>query len=125
MRTTQPNATVTTLLDIFLKSNPQRGKSAEEKTADRNKYKPGDNVLPKLRRRDERDDVDQRMLEEAQQLSLRDVGIPGSSRTSLEPPRERRRRARSRDRRSTACPWPSAAARGSASGRCAVPLNRP
>ncbi|CAN9301032.1 unnamed protein product [Alternaria alternata] len=97
VRTTQPNATVTTLLDIFLKSNPQRGKSAEEKTADRNKYKPGDNVLPKLRRRDERDDVDQRMLEEAQQLSLRDVGIPGSSRTSLEPPRERRRRERSRD----------------------------
>ncbi|CAG5178527.1 uncharacterized protein ALTATR162_LOCUS8745 [Alternaria atra] len=97
VRTTQPNATVTTLLDIFLKSNPQRGKSAEEKQADRNKYKPGDNVLPKLRRRDERDDADQRMLEEAQQLSLRDVGIPSSSRTSLEPPRERRRRDRSRD----------------------------
>lgn len=96
MRTTQPNATVTTLLDIFIKSNPERGKNEEEKQTDRNKYRPGDNVLPKLRRRDERDDVDQRMLEEAQQLSLRDAGIPGSSSNNLGPPRERRRRERSR-----------------------------
>ncbi|KAI0581804.1 RING finger domain containing protein [Pyrenophora tritici-repentis] len=97
VRTTQPNATVTTLLDIFLKSNPDRGKNDEEKRADRDKYKPGDNVLPKLRRRDERDDVDQRMLEEAQQLSLREAGIPSSGGNHLETPRERRRRERSRD----------------------------
>ena len=91
---------MTTLLDIFLKSNPERGKNDEEKRADREKYKPGDNVLPKLRRRDERDDVDQRMLEEAQQLSLREAGISGggsSSSNHLETPRERRRRERSRD----------------------------
>ncbi|CAA9963261.1 RING finger domain containing protein [Pyrenophora teres f. maculata] len=97
VRTTQPNATVTTLLDIFLKSNPDRGKNDEEKRADRDKYKPGDNVLPKLRRRDERDDVDQRMLEEAQQLSLREAGIPSGGGNHLETPRERRRRERSRD----------------------------
>ena len=54
-------------------------------------------MLPKLRRRDERDDVDQRMLEEAQQLSLREAGIPGSTSSHLETPRERRRRERSRD----------------------------
>ncbi|CAO2651482.1 Nn.00g040520.m01.CDS01 [Neocucurbitaria sp. VM-36] len=97
VRTTQPNATVTTLLDIFLKANPTRGKSAEEKQADREKFKPGDNVLPKLRRRDERDDADRRMLDEVQQLSLREVGIPSGTSSSLEPPRERRRRERSRD----------------------------
>ncbi|CBX97271.1 hypothetical protein IAQ61_007317 [Plenodomus lingam] len=97
VRTTQPNATVTTLLDIFLKANPGRGKTDTEKKADRDKFKPGDNVLPKLRRRDERDEQDQRMLEEVQQLSLREAGISGAASTSLEPPRERRRRERSRD----------------------------
>ncbi|EUC35751.1 hypothetical protein COCCADRAFT_89977 [Bipolaris zeicola 26-R-13] len=96
VRTTQPNATVTTLLDIFIKANPERGKTEEEKQADRNKYKPGDNVLPKLRRRDERDDVDQRMLDEAQQLSLRDAGVSGGNNNHLRPSRERRRRERSR-----------------------------
>ncbi|KAH6877505.1 RING finger domain-containing protein [Alternaria rosae] len=98
VRTTQPNATVTTLLDIFLKANPQSGKSAQEKQADRDRYRPGDNVLPKLRRRDERDDTHQRMLEAAQQPSLRDAGTANSSRTSLDPPRERTTRERSRNR---------------------------
>ena len=37
------------------------------------------------------------MLEEVQQLSLREVGIPSANNSSLEPPRERRRRERSRD----------------------------
>lgn len=37
------------------------------------------------------------MLEEVQALSLREVGIPSGSSNSLEPPRERRRRERSRD----------------------------
>ncbi|KAJ4363468.1 hypothetical protein N0V83_009762 [Neocucurbitaria cava] len=97
VRTTQPNATVTTLLDIFLKANPERGKSAEEKQADREKFKPGDSVLPKLRRRDERDEADRRLLDEVQQLSLREVGIPSGTSSNLEPPRERRRRARSRE----------------------------
>ncbi|KAF1847545.1 uncharacterized protein K460DRAFT_363614 [Cucurbitaria berberidis CBS 394.84] len=97
VRITQPNATVTTLLDIFLKANPERGKSEEEKQADREKFRPGDNVLPKLRRRDERDEADRRMLEEVQQLSLREVGISGGNSSHLEPPRERRRRERSRD----------------------------
>lgn len=103
VRSTQPNATVTTLLDIFLKANPSRGKSDAEKRADRDKYRPGDNVLPKLRRRDERDEQDQRVLEEVQQLSLREAGIAdrgsgsGSGNAGLEPPRERRRRERSRN----------------------------
>ncbi|KAH6625816.1 RING finger domain-containing protein [Boeremia exigua] len=98
VRSTQPNATVTTLLDIFLKANPGRGKSDEEKKADKEKYRPGDNVLPKLRRRGgPEDEDDRRVLEEVQQLSLREVGIPSSSNHSLEPPRERRRHERSRE----------------------------
>lgn len=98
VRTTQPNATVTTLLDIFLKANPGRGKSEEEKKADKDKYRPGDNVMPKLRRRGEpEDENERRMLEEVQQLSLREVGIPSGSTNTLELPRERRRHERSRE----------------------------
>ncbi|KAJ4343108.1 hypothetical protein N0V95_006756 [Ascochyta clinopodiicola] len=98
VRTTQPNATVTTLLEIFLKANPGRGKNEEEKKADKDKYRPGDNVMPKLRRRGEpEDDGERRMLEEVQQLSLREVGIPSGSSNNLELPRERRRHERSRE----------------------------
>lgn len=88
---------VTSLLDQHVRSNPDRGKSEQEKHADRAKYKPGDNVLPKLRRREERDEDEERMLQEAQALSLREAGIPSVSSNTLEPPRERRRRERSRE----------------------------
>jgi hypothetical protein len=96
---------VTTLLDNYVRNNPDRGKSEDEKQGDRAKYKPGDNVLPKLRRREERDegddDYEERMLAAAQALSLREAGISSGSRggstQALEPPRERRRRERSRE----------------------------
>lgn len=94
MRTAQPNANVTTLLDIFLKANPARGKSDDDKQADRGRYKPGDNVLPKLRRRDDRDEADRRMVEETQQLSLRELGLTsgtGGQSSTLELPRDRNR----------------------------------
>ncbi|CAI6337401.1 unnamed protein product [Periconia digitata] len=102
VRSTRPNATVTTLLDIFVQANPHRGKSEEDKKSDRGKFKYGDNVLPKLRRRggEEQDEDDRRMMESVQQLSLQEVGIePSSGRNNLEPPRERRRRERSREAR--------------------------
>ena len=97
VRSTQPNATVTTLLDMFIQANPHRGKSEEEKKSDREKFKYGDVVMPKLRRRGGQDEEeDRRLLEEVQQLSLREVGIETSSTVAnvdrLEPPRERRRR---------------------------------
>ncbi|KAI4669770.1 uncharacterized protein J4E79_000048 [Alternaria viburni] len=117
VRTTQPNATVTTLLDIFLKANPQSGKSAQEKQADRDRYRPGDNVLPKLRRRDERDDTHQRMLEAAQQPSLRDAGIASSRRASREPRRERTTRERSRNGRRSASQNPP----GASPSRAVIP----
>ncbi|KAF2641153.1 hypothetical protein P280DRAFT_374629, partial [Massarina eburnea CBS 473.64] len=86
VRSTQPNATVTTLLDMFIQANPARGKSEEDKRADREKFKYGENVLPRLRRRGggEGDEVERRTVEDVQALSLR----------------ERRRRERSRDGRS-------------------------
>jgi hypothetical protein len=98
VRSTQPNATVTTLLDIFLKANPGRGKNDEEKKADKDKYRPGDNVLPRLRRRGgPEDEGDRRVLEEVQQLSLREAGIPSGASNNLVPPSDRRRHGRSRE----------------------------
>lgn len=60
--------------------------------------------MPKLRRRGGQDEEEERrVLEEVQQLSLREVGIDTSSTVAsvdhLEPPRERRRRERSEGRR--------------------------
>jgi hypothetical protein len=46
VRGTRPNATVTTLLDMFLTSNPGRGKSNAEKEEMRSHYKPGEDVIP-------------------------------------------------------------------------------
>lgn len=99
VRATKPNATVTTLLDMFIQAHPHRGKSEKEKQADRDKFKYGDVVMPKLRRRAAQDeDEERRVLEEVQQLSLREVGIDSASNVAtvdhLEPPRERRRRER-------------------------------
>ncbi|KAF2107180.1 hypothetical protein BDV96DRAFT_506723, partial [Lophiotrema nucula] len=98
VRTTQRNATITTMLEMFMKANPGKGKTEEDKVGERQKYQHGENVLPKLRRREDPGaEEDRRMLEQVQQMSLREVGIPAGSNT-LEPPMERRRRDRSRDR---------------------------
>ncbi|OJD36084.1 ring finger domain protein [Diplodia corticola] len=95
-----PNATVTTLLEMFLHANPSRGKTDQEKEEMRKIYKSGDNVLPKLRRRrrDDSDDEDRRMLEEVRLLSLQEVGVSSSGSDTISPPAEGRRRNRSRDR---------------------------
>ena len=98
VRTAQPNANVTTLLDIFLKANPARGKSEEDKKADRERYRPGDTVLPRLRRRDERDEAERRLLEETQQLSLRELGLSGGGRSRSRDSRPSRDRRRSTSR---------------------------
>src|SRR2546421_701248 len=51
------NATVSTLLDMFLSANPQRARSAQEKEDMAKAYTPGEDILPKLeasRRHDRR-----------------------------------------------------------------------
>jgi hypothetical protein len=88
---------------MLIRANPERGKSEEEKKAAREKFRYGDNVLPKLRRRGgEGDEEERRVIESVQALSLREVGIEtgggSSGRNTLEPPRERSRRERSADR---------------------------
>lgn len=77
VRDTRPNASYNTLLDMYLQVNPARGKTEEEKAEDRRKYKPGQNVLPKLRRRQDvaQDRQSQRDIEEATARSLGDAGV--------------------------------------------------
>lgn len=80
VRDTRPNAGITTLLEMYLQANPSKGKGEQEKEEMRKRYKPGENVLPKVKRRKERDDEaeDRRMVEEVREMSLRDLGIRGS-----------------------------------------------
>ncbi|KAF2763445.1 hypothetical protein EJ05DRAFT_530218 [Pseudovirgaria hyperparasitica] len=99
IRGTKHNATVNTLLEMYSQANPEKGKTPREKEDLDKIYKPGDEVLPKpRRRRDEGEDEDRRLLEEVRGLSLREVGV---SSNSVQDPRssDRRRRERSRDTR--------------------------
>ena len=82
VRDTRPNATVTTLLDMYLQANPSKKKSEEEKEDLKKGYTPGENVIPRPTRRAhaatvEEEEADRRMVEEIREMSLRDVGIRG------------------------------------------------
>lgn len=79
VRETKPNATVTTLLDMYLQANTGRGKTAEEKEELSQKYKHGEDVMPKIEvKRDSSSDAeDRRMMEEIREMSLREVGVRG------------------------------------------------
>ncbi|KAI1330432.1 hypothetical protein F5Y16DRAFT_17539 [Xylariaceae sp. FL0255] len=101
VRDTRRNATVTSLLDIFLASNPDKTKSEEDKEEMCQKYRPGDNVLPKVqipeRSPEERraELLERQMLQQAREMSLRDVGVESSSRRRREHSRPESSRTRS------------------------------
>ena len=97
VRDTRPNATVTTLLDMFLKAHPENAKSQADRDAIAQIYKPGQPVLPaqpdmagdrrrrsrtgNLRVEDESDDddeeeADRRLMEEVRDLSLHEISAP-------------------------------------------------
>ncbi|KAI9754853.1 MAG: protein kinase rio1 [Chaenotheca gracillima] len=107
VRETRPNATVTTLLDMFLQANPGRAKSDQEKAEIALTYQPGEKVLPSVtaRPRTEEDEEDSRLMAEVRDLSMREhearltrVGGGGGQGSSSES-EQRRRRARSHDSR--------------------------
>ena len=78
-----------------MQANPSRSRTEEEKAELRKRYTPGENVIPKVRvRKETREEAaDRRMVEEARDLSLRDVGIRAPRSGSY----ERSNRHRSRD----------------------------
>ncbi|KAF1808823.1 hypothetical protein P152DRAFT_496942 [Eremomyces bilateralis CBS 781.70] len=108
VRGTKHNATVTTLLDMYLQANPGKGKSEKEKEEMVKMYKPGDDVLPKIERRSRNrevvsdDEEDRALLSQVREMSLREVGVVAGAAAGdgrRRPPRsqeESRRRHRNR-----------------------------
>ena len=111
VRETRPNATVTTLLDMYLQANPGKARSEEEKGEAKRAYTLGEPVLPKIekRRKNSADEADRRMIEEVREMSLQEVGVrdPGSyergtrhrNRDGSRGPRDEEARRQRRDRR--------------------------
>ncbi|GAO16913.1 hypothetical protein UVI_02046470 [Ustilaginoidea virens] len=101
VRETKHNATVVTLLDMFVTANPAKARSEADKEEMMAKYKPGDQVLPKLnarrKTRHERraDEEDRRLVDQVREMSFRET-IPGQSLQEATP---RRRHSRSNSRR--------------------------
>ncbi|CAD0110175.1 unnamed protein product, partial [Aureobasidium uvarum] len=94
VRDTRPNATLSTLLDMFLQAHPDKGKTAQEKLDMDKTYKPGDNVIPPVdlgQVSDDEDEQEQQMLAQARELSLNDVGLGSRSRESTHTRQNRRR----------------------------------
>ncbi|OHE92345.1 hypothetical protein CORC01_12340 [Colletotrichum orchidophilum] len=93
VRDTRHNATVATLLDMFVAANPDRRRSESDVVEMVKKYKRGDQVLPEVkipeRTPEERraEEEERRLLENVREMSLRDAGVDSSS-----GPRHRRRR---------------------------------
>ncbi|GAB7360179.1 hypothetical protein MBLNU230_g7941t1 [Neophaeotheca triangularis] len=97
VRGTRPNATVTTLLEMFLKAHPERGKNEDEARELRALYKPGDDVLPAVGgggEEEEEDSGDERLLAQVRELSMASVGERErrARRTGARGPGERRAR---------------------------------
>ncbi|KAH6687328.1 hypothetical protein F5X68DRAFT_152865 [Plectosphaerella plurivora] len=93
VRDTAHNATVATLLDMFVTANPDKDRTQAEKDESLKSYKRGDQIIPRqhvvgptpeaMRLEQE----DRRLIEEVRGLSLRDAGVESSH-----APRQRRRR---------------------------------
>ncbi|KAH9825809.1 Src-like 3 domains [Teratosphaeria destructans] len=84
----------TALLEGFLRANPDREKSTEEKEEMKERYQPGDDVIPKVeRRRDDTDSEDERLMEEVRELSMGQVD-PEAARRRAERRAERAARYR-------------------------------
>ncbi|KAK8057702.1 hypothetical protein PG996_011639 [Apiospora saccharicola] len=85
VRDTRHNATVATLLEMFLSAHPDKARSDADKDEMHQKYKPGDNVVPKIRGSEKSPEeqrtaaLERQMLEQARELSLRDAGVSSSS----------------------------------------------
>lgn len=90
VRATRPNATVTTLLDMVLASQPGRARTEDEKKEIAERYKPGDSVFPppQAEADSSEDEEDERLLAQIQEMSLRESRLQ----TRREERREERRR---------------------------------
>lgn len=120
VRETRPNATVTTLLEMWLKANPGSDRNDAEKAELNEKYRPGENVTPPIRQEREREhrrrrrrhgesgeperdssEEDRRQMEEAVARSLRETRLSpeDANRSSQNRSRSRSRSAEAREER--------------------------
>ncbi|KAK2066887.1 hypothetical protein P8C59_000667 [Phyllachora maydis] len=91
VRDTRHNATVATLLDMFLAANPEKARPEADRESVNAKYKPGDNILPTLNIQER--SAEQLRLDDEDRRSFRDRRSgPGSRDTSRESHPERRAR---------------------------------
>ena len=90
---TKPNALVTSILEDYLRANPTRQKSEEERAQIAQTYIPGENILRPvaIRQRNADNEGDRRLLNNVRAASLRRVQAPGTN---------ERRSSRSRRERS-------------------------
>ncbi|KAJ9154944.1 RING finger domain-containing protein [Pleurostoma richardsiae] len=107
VRDTRHNATVATLLDMFLAANPDKAKTDDEKEEMNKKYKPGDRVIPKLNIAEKTpeqrrlEEEERRLIREVRELSLREaVAGSGASQSSSRRRRDESRSGEGRTRRS-------------------------
>ncbi|EHK16717.1 uncharacterized protein TRIVIDRAFT_195607 [Trichoderma virens Gv29-8] len=79
VRDTRHNATVATLLDMYTAANPAKERSEADKQEMEEKYKPGDQVLPKVKTRERTaeekraEEEDRRLIDEVREMSLREA----------------------------------------------------
>ena len=80
VRETRPNATVTTLLEMYLQANPGRARTGEEKEEIKKTYTQGEDILVKVKRKRETNDEeeDRRLVEEVREMSMREVRRRGN-----------------------------------------------
>lgn len=95
VRDTRHNATVATLLDMFLAANPDKRKDQAERDEMDAKYRPGEKVLRKLRDKSEGErrleDEERRLVERVREMSLREYGADANGSSSTRTERSRRR----------------------------------
>ncbi|KAJ3484770.1 hypothetical protein NLG97_g6971 [Lecanicillium saksenae] len=79
VRDTKHNATVVTLLDMYIAAKPNKARTSEDKEEMNAKYQPGDQVIPRVTTRErtseERraEEEDRRLIEEVREMSLREA----------------------------------------------------
>jgi hypothetical protein len=104
VRSTKRYPFIMNMLEKHFNKNPDKVRSEEDKQEHLQKYKPGDNVLPKLRLRNPTPDPDdERVMNQVVQLSLIEAGITESAAQPIENtlrPMDNRPRATSRGSRS-------------------------
>ncbi|KAK5150694.1 hypothetical protein LTS14_009977 [Recurvomyces mirabilis] len=99
VRGTKADWRLTTLLEGYLKANPDRAKSEVEKQESQKVYQPGDDVMPKVQpRRDDTDSEEERMISQARDLSMAEVDPETARRRAHRAPRSGREHRRQGER---------------------------